>query len=902
MHVDHEIDAPGTEAQLDAAPPAVRAPVIAPAAVPPPLPARGRVVTKRSSRPARAITHTPLSMVFPEGFRLPDLPPDNPHVISGRALLEGKEPEPLLDDAVNDELKELDDPIEFNAPSSAASKPTMKVPGRAEQGAVVLLVGTGFPQEDALIDALGRHHVHIESAKLETVVETVATTSPDLIVIAGDASEHTGERVLEVLRRSPLSSNVPAAILCADPSLDDRFEAYRHGATALIRQSASPDQTADRIATLAGRIVRHEHLVGPGSEAMLSELVGAVSAQIKATLTPSANATSDSNVRLLMHTERDVSRLIDGFAMRLARHVTPMKTVEYELGAALQDAEMLGPERTAEALSMPDIEGVRLIIADDDPTRADAIAQQLRAHGAVVAITQLDPSPEVFEQLRQSDPVAIVMGSTQAEREARGLLRSARSDARLRWAAARVMDWAELSTMPGGLGRILGLVAAAAEPEERIREHLVDGSSCDMRLESLGPPRLLRTLAALPFSSRVSLYNRRLRVRVDVAEGLIVGAEGETYDGVGTQSLDGPAAIAALFVVTSGRIHVERTASPSKVNVMSPVDVALALADADTSPIVPSNMLPKALSSKPGRETLPTLSERLEPTSRDTLLGPSSRADFTMNQPVVARARRSWLSLLGLGLTLILIGLWWQDWATRLDATLRRASAPSAPALARAASHAARAPEGLTTRATRRDAKALAEPEARPAEGRDVEQLLALAKGQLASKRSSVVALGEQLARQPSLGAQRETWIELRNAARDPVVYPEALEVIASLPGGAGADVLYDVWVGTAERNPGTKLAEQLLYTEPVRQNASPALGVALDLRKVKSCEQLVPLLRRATESADQRSLHLLVRLGDPKRCNRGSYECRCVLGNAELRRAINAAKKRPGPSFERGP
>lgn len=898
-HVDRKTDEAGVEARIDSAPPATRSPKLAASTnvQPPPL-VRAKVVTKRSSRPARAITHTPLSMVFPEGFRAPDLP-DNPHVISGRALLEGKETPHSLAQEVDDELKELDDPIEYDPSSTGSAHPTMKVPDRAEEGAVVLLVGSGFAQEDAVLDALGRHHVHVGSAQLENIVETVATTSPDLIVIAGDAaSERTGERILELLRHSPLSSNVPAAVLCSDPSLDDRFDAYRHGATALIRQSASADQTADRIATLAGQIARHEHTIGAGSEAVLSELVGALSAQVRSALTPSGTG-AESSVRLLMHTERDVSRLIDGFVMRLTRHVTPMKTVEYELGTDLAEAGVLSAERAAEAASMPDIGGVRLIIADDDPSRADAIAQQLRAHGAVVAITNLDPTAQVFEQLRQTDPVAIVVGSPQAEREARGLLRSARSDARLRWAAARVMDWVELSNMPGGLSRILGLVAAAAEPEERIREHLEEGLSCDMRLESLGPSRLLRTLAALPYSSRVTLYNRRLRVRVDLAEGLVVGAEGETYDGIATQPLEGSAAVAALFVVTSGRIHVERTASPSKVNIMSPVDVTLALADADAAPIVPSSMLAKEVRSSPNRGTLPTLSERPDGAQRDTISSPGSRDDFTMNQPAERRVRRSWLSVIGLSVALGFLATLWAASPGPVS-TLQRSAPAADGAVAHASPRGKRASDpSLTARAERGDQEAVAELESRRAERLDVEQHLALARGQMLHKRSSVVALGAEIARQPALGAQRDTWLELRSAAWDPVVYPEALEIIASLPGTAAADLLYDVWVGTSKRSPGTELAERLLYTDRVRRNASPALQVALDLRRAKSCAEIAPLLRRATESADRRSLHLLIRLGDPKRCGKGSYECRCVLGNQDLRRAVTEAKKRPAPSFE---
>jgi tetratricopeptide (TPR) repeat protein len=63
-------------------------------------------------------------------------------------------------------------------------------------------------------------------------------------------------------------------------------------------------------------------------------------------------------------------------------------------------------------------------------------------------------------------------------------------------------------------------------------------------------------------------------------------------------AVEGPAALATLLVLSSGRVRIEKIDEPAVANVMSTVDVALGLADTEDAPIAPS-LLPEPLSLPP---------------------------------------------------------------------------------------------------------------------------------------------------------------------------------------------------------------------------------------------------------------------------------------------------------------
>lgn len=190
--------------------------------------------------------------------------------------------------------------------------------------------------------------------------------------------------------------------------------------------------------------------------------------------------------------------------------------------------------------------------------------------------------------------------------------------------------------------------------------------------------------------------------------------------------------------------------------------------------------------------------------------------------------------------------------------------------------------------------------EAKPVKDRDVDETIALASGSAVQRKAALGALASDLRRNPNLAEDPDVMKRLREATKDRELARDALRLLASLPGPTPVDVIYDIWVGTKGRTPTTELAEALVFTKEVRAKASPALAVALDLREAETCEQVKPVVMRAIEHGDRRSLRLLGKLTLRYGCGPGKVkDCwECLRGEDTITDAINAARKRPEPKL----
>jgi tetratricopeptide (TPR) repeat protein/DNA-binding response OmpR family regulator len=481
----------------------------------------------------------------------------------------------------------------------------------------VLVVGARESLLPGLEAALQRHRVHVETFDLDksaagaaraegwtdAIVTAVMAAAPDLVLLVGNAEQAFEEEVLNRLMSSPLSSVVPVAILDDNTALDVRLRAFRHGAAAVIPRSASIDAIADQVARLAREIPeRGSESLGVVGEATLHEFVGALSKELRngiLTVT-SGKSTEKDAVRLVLGSGRPLAHFIDDFVSRVRKHVVLAEPLRYEFDErASGTVQLLGGDVADVEAGAAEIAGLRLALADDDAARADSVAQELRQHGASVAVSNLNPSTIRFTRLRQVDPAVLLIGESHLQGQGYELVRRMRHDTRLRWASLLVVRWDELwvdEALVPAVARLKGTLAALAEPERAIRERAESSASFDTRIEVTGAARCLRALASVSHPVRATFYNPRVRVEVDVSEGLIVGATGETLDHP-SRRLEGPAALAALLVLSSGRVHVARVDQPASANIMSTVDVALDLADAERPPLSPSLPAPRGATS-----------------------------------------------------------------------------------------------------------------------------------------------------------------------------------------------------------------------------------------------------------------------------------------------------------------
>lgn len=195
----------------------------------------------------------------------------------------------------------------------------------------------------------------------------------------------------------------------------------------------------------------------------------------------------------------------------------------------------------------------------------------------------------------------------------------------------------------------------------------------------------------------------------------------------------------------------------------------------------------------------------------------------------------------------------------------------------------------------------LADLEARPPESLSAAELIRVADGRAERKLNDTRALGERLGREPALAADKATQAELLRLARDNETSREAMAALARLGTPLAADLLYEVWTGTAVRTDATELARALVNSHDVRPHASPALGVALDLRDAQSCEAFKAVLPRALKDGDRRSLAPLAKLVSKRGCGpKKTEDCYVCLREKpdELAATLNAVKSRRPPAF----
>jgi tetratricopeptide (TPR) repeat protein/DNA-binding NarL/FixJ family response regulator len=517
-------------------------------------------------------------------------------------------------------------------PVRPSARPT---PRRAAQGAgllepTILLVGADSAFEPALRAALARHRVYVETTTPDAVAETVIAAAPDLVLLVGAAARDGGSEVLETLMSSPVCSVIPIAILDDNAALDMRLRAFRHGAAAVIPPSASIDAIAEQVAKLAREIPeRGSESLGVVGEATLSEFVGALSKELRSgILSVHTGKGEDEAVRLVLGSGRPLAAFIDDFVRQVKAHVVHAEPLRYEFaehaGGTVTLLDPEAPEHEPERIS---VKGVRVALADDDTGRADSVAQELRARGVSVVVTDLAPTDLRFAKLRQVDPEILLIGEAHVKGPGYELLRRMRRDTRLRWASLLVVRWEEIwsdTLSVPALDRLETALAALSEADRTLHDWAETGETFDARLEITGPARCLRAITASPRPLRVTVNNPRITVSIDISDGLVVGATAESRSGP-AQHWDGAVALSAFMVLSSGRIHITPVSQPAQTNVMATIDVALNMADSEPAPITPSIPSAAAASMRPPPGELP-ISTSLRPQASSVLPAPAHAA------------------------------------------------------------------------------------------------------------------------------------------------------------------------------------------------------------------------------------------------------------------------------------
>lgn len=470
---------------------------------------------------------------------------------------------------------------------SAASLP----PGATQP--TVLFVGTDDAYAGVVASALKRHGVHLEQASPEAALAAAVVTAPDLIVLAARAAEGGGERLLEQLKSRPETSVIPVALIQEEAALDERLKAFRHGAAALLPKKASVEELARRIAELARKLPEGtDTTVGQIGEVTLDELLDALGAKLRSGILSVEDPEGKGSLRLVLGSGQPIAALIEDFVQRAREHIHSAEPLRYEFDARAGGTIQLLSTDPSESAEVDEVRltGLRVVLGDDNASRAEAVAHELRRYGAEVIVSDLAPSETRFAQIRVADPSVLLIGEGQLQQDAGyELVRRMRQDTRLRWASLLVVRWAELwrDERTASVERLASALRDLTEPEGSLLAQAQELTCFDTRLETVGPARTLRSLAPARHGMRVTITNPRLQAELDLADGLLVGALARTLSEP-AHVFEGIEAVAAVLQLSSGRVQIDRVAHPARANVMATVDMALGLADGERPPIHPS--------------------------------------------------------------------------------------------------------------------------------------------------------------------------------------------------------------------------------------------------------------------------------------------------------------------------
>jgi DNA-binding response OmpR family regulator len=450
-----------------------------------------------------------------------------------------------------------------------------KSAGPLKDRPTLLMVGHGEPMDAALRQAFDRHGLFVEESGATDARLAVQMTEPSLVLLVGDAANDAGRTVLDALSRDAATKAVPVALLAEDEgTLDKRVLAFRYGAVAAVPRTASADEIARRVAKLARELPdRPDAAAAQLGEATLDELVSLVTRELRTGILSVARQ-GDAPTRIVLGAGRPVADAVQEFVQRMRPLVTSAEPLVYEFHVDDPGGVGLVAEG-ANSFEASIYQGLRVLLVDHDPSRADALAQELRARGATVAIS--DTSGRGLERARGLDPEVVLMDSALSDTSRSDFVRLLKEDIRLQWASVLVTPWDELWTDPNApdAERLRDKVAGLVVGDRELRGFAQDEAPFEMSLETTGPCRLLRVLAETKGPHHLVVRGTSASVDMDLAEGLLVGVVGQSADG---SAIEGVLALSTVLRMGSASVRIERRANPSTANVMMPVEEALARA------------------------------------------------------------------------------------------------------------------------------------------------------------------------------------------------------------------------------------------------------------------------------------------------------------------------------------
>ena len=485
----------------------------------------------------------------------------------------------------------------------------------------LLLFGDGEPMLEALVAALSGRAIVMVEDEADSAVAAVLANVPDVTVFVGRAAQpEQAAALLRELGAHALTASSPVALLSSDDSLAARLRAAEHGVVTILQRSASADAMARQMLELATRLYDDPgvHEAGELAEASVDDLVQILGRELQSGILSITQADGARAERFVVRAGQPMRAAISQFIERVRPLIAEAKPLHYAFHEApVAPLWTLDDEAEAEAdgSARKGLRDRRFLLIANNPAAADALAQELRANGALVVVVSADGSG--WDRARDLDPEIALIDEEGLNHWGFDAVARLRADPQLRWASLVVMDAKELlpEDGPPRVERLAANIAKLTEPDAALRARAAAHEVFDARIETVGPTRLVRALL-----STGGAWNLQVRPRggatlqLALAEGLVAGASAHLPDG---RRLEAAAAFACLLVAGAGRLRAEPATHPKLANMLMPLDEAVRAAHAEGSPM-PVTHSPSAPPPPPERSSRPSSPPRARAAASQT--------------------------------------------------------------------------------------------------------------------------------------------------------------------------------------------------------------------------------------------------------------------------------------------
>jgi Tfp pilus assembly protein PilF len=251
-------------------------------------------------------------------------------------------------------------------------------------------------------------------------------------------------------------------------------------------------------------------------------------------------------------------------------------------------------------LSRRPLPPLRLALVDTDLTRAGALGDELRARGAVLQLVAPEVDATRWHLLRRLSPHALILDERALGTHATWLER-VRRDPYLGHVPLLPAPLDRLFLENSGrvdLSPLIPLLLSLGAEELALRDQLRPGRSVEIRLDQLGPSRLLEVLSAHPRPCTAVCSAGSTRLEWSFATGQALGAQLET-PGRGVESVSPEGALEWLLAHPDCRVCVSEGASlPGSAESNTSTEVLLT--DSTTGEALPSSPPPPMPSAASG--------------------------------------------------------------------------------------------------------------------------------------------------------------------------------------------------------------------------------------------------------------------------------------------------------------